>query len=63
MKADDKIKTMIGLSMKDEREFLKGKILSIENQKCLDGSIFEKIMIELEDGRILPSIKEELELI
>ena len=29
----------------------------------LDGSEFEKIMIKLDDGRILPCIREELEVI
>jgi hypothetical protein len=40
---------------------LEGKILSIHNQKCFDGSEFERIMIKLDDGRILPCIREELE--
>ena len=63
MKKEDRIKTTVGLSITDERDFLEGKILSIDNQKCLDGSDFEKIMIKLDDGRILPVIREELEVI
>lgn len=63
MKKGDKIKTTVGLCITDERDFLEGKILSIDNQKCLDGSEFEKFIIKLNDGRILPCIREELEVI
>ena len=63
MKKEDRIKTTVGLSITDDRDFLEGKILSIDNRKCLDGSEFENIMIELDDGRILPCIREELEVI
>jgi len=63
MKKEDRIKTTVGLSITDERNFLEGKIFSIDGQKCLDGSVFEKITIKLDDGRILPCIREELELI
>jgi len=63
MKKGDRIKTTVGLSIIDEKEFLEGKILSIDNQKCLDGSVFERITIKLDDGRILPCIREELEVI
>jgi hypothetical protein len=63
MKKEDRIKTIVGLSITNERNFLEGKILSIDNQKCLDGSEFEKIMVKLDDGRILPCIREEIELI
>jgi hypothetical protein len=63
MKKEDKIKTTVGLSLTDDRDLLEGKIISIEEQKCLDGGVFEKIMIKLDDGRILPCIREELEII
>jgi len=63
MKKGDRIKTIVGLSITDEREFLIGKILSIDKQRCLDDSEFEKIMIKLDDGRTLPCIREELEVI
>jgi hypothetical protein len=61
MNKEDRIKTTIGLGITDKRDFLEGKILSIDNQKCFDGSEFERIMIKLDDGRILPCIREELE--
>ena len=61
MNKEDRIKTTIGLGITDKRDFLQGKILSIHNQKCFDGSEFERIMIKLDDGRILPCIREELE--
>ena len=61
MNNEDRIKTTIGLGITDKRDFLEGKILSIDNQKCFDGSEFERIMIKLDDGRILPCIREELE--
>jgi hypothetical protein len=61
MNKEDRIKTTIGLGITDKRDFLEGKILSIHNQKCFDGSEFERIMIKLDDGRILPCIREELE--
>jgi len=63
MKIEDRIKTTVGLSITDERYFLKGKIISVDNQKCLDDSEFEKFMIKLDDGRILPCIREEIEVI
>jgi len=63
MKKEDRIKTTVGLGVTDDSDFLEGKILSINNQKCIDGSVFEKIMIKLDDGRILPCIREELEVI
>ena len=63
MNKEDRIKTTIGLGITDKRDFLEGKILSIDNQKCFDGSEFERIMIKLDDGRILPCIREELEVI
>jgi hypothetical protein len=63
MKKDDRIKTTGWLKITDECDYLEGKIHSIIEQKCLDGSTFEKIMIKLDDGRILPCIREELELI
>ncbi len=61
MNKGDRIKTTIGLGITDKRDFLEGKILSIDNQKCFDGSEFERIMLKLDDGRILPCIREELE--
>ena len=63
MKKENRIKTTIGLGITDERDFLEGKILSIDNLKCLDSSEFEKIMIKLDDGRILPCLRQELEVI
>lgn len=59
----NRIKTSVGLGITDERDFLEGEILSIHNQKCFDGSEFEMIIIKLDDGRILPCIREELEVI
>ena len=61
MNKEDRIKTTIGLGITDKRDFLEGKILSIDNQKCFDGSEFERIMIKFDDGRILPCIREEIE--
>jgi hypothetical protein len=47
----------------NEKEYLTGIIHQIINQKCLDGSIFEKIYVKFDDGRILPCIREELKII
>ena len=63
MKKDDKIKTTAWLKITDECDYLEGKIHSITKQKCLDGSTFEKINVKFDDGRILPCLREELEVI
>lgn len=63
MKIGDSIKTKAYLSILNDNEFMFGEIYNIINQKCLDGSYFEKIEVKFDDGRILPCIREELELI
>ena len=63
MKKEDRIKTIAWLKITDECDYLEGKIHSIIEQKCLDGSIFEKINVQFDDGRILPCLREELEVI
>lgn len=44
-------------------DYMYGKIYSIVAQKCLDDSIFEQINVKFDDNRILPCLREELELI
>ena len=61
MNIGDKIKTRAWVNITDEDEYLYGKIYNIINEKCLDGSVFEKILVKFDDGRILPCIREELE--
>ena len=63
MKKEDRIKTTAWLKITDEWDYLEGKIHSIIEQKCLDDSIFEKINVQFDDGRILPCLREELEVI
>jgi predicted nucleic-acid-binding protein len=63
MKIGDKIKTTAWLEFLNENDYLEGKVHQIINQNCLDGSIFEKIYVKFDDGRILPCIREELEVI
>ena len=63
MKKEDRIKTTAWLKITDECDYLEGKIHSIIEQKCLDVSIFEKINVQFDDGRILPCLREELEVI
>lgn len=63
MKKDDRIKTTAWLKITDECDYLEGKIHSIIEQKCLDDSTVEKIYVKFNDGRILPCLREELEVI
>ena len=63
MNIGNRIKTMAWLDILNEKEYLTGIIHQIINQKCLDGSIFEKIYVKFDDGRILPCIREELKII
>lgn len=63
MKKDDRIKTTAWLKITDECYYLEGKIHSIIEQECLDGSTLEKINVKFDDGRILPCLREELELV
>jgi len=59
----DRIKTTVGLSLTDKMNFLEGEIISIDKVKCFVGSELEMVMIKLDDGRVLPCLKEELEVI
>lgn len=63
MNIGNRIKTTAWLDLLDEKEYLTGNIHQIINQKCSDGSIFEKIYVKFDDGRCLPCIREELEII
>jgi hypothetical protein len=63
MKIGNKIKTTAWLDILNENDYLEGKVHQIINQKCLDGSVFEKIYVKFDDGRTLPCIREELEVI
>jgi hypothetical protein len=63
MEKGDRIKTTVGLSLTDKRDFLEGEIISIDKVKCFDGSEFERIYVKLDDGRVLPCLKEEFEVI
>lgn len=61
MRVEDRVKTTSYLNLTDRRDYLFGEIISIEDTVCLDRSVFEKIMVKFDDGRILPCIREELE--
>ena len=63
MKEGDRIKTTAWLKITDHDDYMYGKIYSIVAQKCLDDSIFEQINVKFDDNRILPCLREELELI
>jgi hypothetical protein len=63
MKKGDKIRTTAWLNFSNENDYLEGNIHQIITQRCLDGSIFEKIYVKFDDGRTLPCIREELEII
>jgi hypothetical protein len=63
MNIGNRIKTKAWLDFLNEKEYLMGNIHQIINQKCLDGSTFEKIYVKFDDGRCLPCIREELEII
>lgn len=61
MEIGDKVKTRAWVKITDDEDYLHGKIHDINNQKCIDGSVFEKIMVKFNDDRILPCIREEFE--
>lgn len=63
MKIGDRIKTTAWLDVMNDNDYLYGEIKSINDIPCFDGSIFEKIYVRFDDGRILPCIREELEVI
>jgi hypothetical protein len=63
MKIGDRIRTTAWLDFLNKNDYLEGNVYQIINQRCLDGSIFEKIYVKFDDGRNLPCIREELEMI
>lgn len=63
MKPQDRIRTTAWLNAMSENDYLYGNINQIIKEKCFDDSIFEKIYIKFDDGRVLPCIREELEVI
>lgn len=60
MKVGDRIKTKAWLMATDQASHLYGKIISVQNQICLDESDFERIVVRFDDGRCLPCIRKEL---
>jgi hypothetical protein len=63
MTIGDKIRTTAWLRLDSLEDYHYGEIYNIISERCFDGSIFDKILIKLDDGRILPCIKDELELL
>lgn len=63
IKIGDKVKTTAWLDILSDVNYLQGEVQQIINQKCLDNTNFEKIYVEFEDGRILPCVREELQII
>lgn len=63
MKKGDIVQTTAWLGLTSKDEYMQGEIHQIIHQKCLDASVFEKIYVKFEDGRILPCIREELTVI
>ncbi|MCK9574720.1 MAG: hypothetical protein WC979_03310 [Candidatus Pacearchaeota archaeon] len=60
MKAGDRVKTPAWVAITDASDYLFGRIESIKTEECLDGTIFEKIMVKFENGQTLPCLREEL---
>jgi hypothetical protein len=63
MKQGDRVKTTAWLGVTNEDGYLLGTVYQITNQSCLDGTTIEMIYIKFDDGRFLPCIRQELELL
>lgn len=63
MKINDRVKTTAYLPIISDDDYLFGKIINIKNEKCFDSSNFKKIIVMFDDGRVLPCIEEELEIV